>query len=63
MRRIKQKDWSFTYSTQDYVQNRLKQVVLENKTLKKNASKVLLTADKETQPRGTIASINWVRAT
>ena len=45
---------------QDYVQNRLKQVILENKTLKKNASEVPLTANKETRLPGTIASINWI---
>ena len=41
-------------------QNRLKQAVLENKTLKKNASEVALTAAEETQPWGTITPINWV---
>ena len=60
-RRIRQEqDCSFTHSMQDYVQNRLKQVILENKTLKKNASEVPLTANEETQLRGTIASINWI---
>ena len=52
-RRIRQEqDCSFTHSMQDYVQNRLKQVILGN-TLKKNTR-----FREETQLRGTIASIN-----
>ena len=56
-RRIKQlEDYSFQYSMDDYVANRLRPVVLEKKTLLKNAETTLLSAEEEAQLRGTIAS-------
>jgi len=59
-RRIKQlEDYSFQYSMDDYVANRLRPVVLEKKTLLKNAETTLLSAEEEAQLRGTIASLNW----
>ena len=59
-RRIKQlSDFSYEYSMDDYVANRLKPVLLEKKTLLKHAKTTLLSATEEAQLRGTIASLNW----
>ena len=59
-RRIKQNDdYSYEYSMDDYVQNRLKPVTLERKVLMKDAKNVSLNASEEAQMRGTIASLNW----
>ena len=41
-------DFSFEYTMEDYVQNRLKPIVFKRKVLVKN------------QMRGTVASINWI---
>ena len=59
-RRIKQnKDFSYEYSMDDYVQNRLKPVSLDRKVLVKDAKTTSLNASEESQMRGTIASLNW----
>ena len=59
-RRIKQnEDYSYEYSMDDYVQNRLKPVSLERKVLMKDAKNTSLNANEESQMRGTIASLNW----
>ena len=59
-RRIKQHpDFSFTYSMDDYVTNRLHPVKVHRRTLKKNAAETLLNEDEISQLRGTIAAINW----
>eukprot|EP00435_Cladocopium_sp_Y103_P035990 s2457_g9.t1 len=60
-RRIKQlEDYSFSYSMDDYVENRLRPVTLTRKTLMKDAKQTILNADEEAQLRGTLASLNWV---
>ena len=60
-RRITQskEDYSFTYTMDDYVANRLQQVVLDRKVLKKDAAQTKLTSEEETRLRGAIAAINW----
>jgi hypothetical protein len=59
-RRIKQHpDFSFTYSMDDYVTNRLQPVKVHRRILKKNAAETLLNEDEISQLRGTIAAINW----
>ena len=59
-RRIKQlPDFSFEYSMTDYVKNRLQKVNIKRKFLKKDATKIILNEDEETQLRGVIAAINW----
>ena len=59
-RRIKQHpDFSFTYSMDDYVTNRLHPVKVHRYTLKKNAAETPLNEDEISQLRGTIAAINW----
>ena len=59
-RRLQQgPDFSFTYSMDDYVANRLQEVKVSRRVLKKDASKIKLNEDEETQLRGVIASINW----
>ena len=60
-RRIQQlEDYSFSYSMDDYVENRLRPVTLTRKTLMKDAKQTILNAEEEAQLRGTIASLNWV---
>ena len=59
-RRVRQlADFSFTYSMDDYVRDRLKFIKLEKKVLKKDAATQKLTADEEQQLRGALASLNW----
>ena len=59
-RRLRQlPDFSFEYSMDDYVKNRLQKVNITRKFLKKDAAKINLNEDEETQLRGTIAAINW----
>ena len=60
-RRITQskQDFSFTYTMDDYVANRLQLVTLDRKVLKKDAAQTTLTSVEETKLRGAIAAINW----
>jgi hypothetical protein len=59
-RRIKQlPDFSFTYSMDDYVANRLHAIKVHRKVLKKDAANIKLNEDEISQLRGTIAAINW----
>ena len=59
-RRIKQMpDFSFTYSMDDYVTNRLHAIKVHRKVLKKDAANIKLNEDEISQLRGTIAAINW----
>eukprot|EP00435_Cladocopium_sp_Y103_P070427 s448_g35.t1 len=59
-RRLRQlPDFSFEYSMDNYVKNRLQKVNITHKFLKKDAAKINLNEDEETQLRGTIAAINW----
>eukprot|EP00435_Cladocopium_sp_Y103_P028601 s1454_g7.t1 len=59
-RRLRQlPDFSFTFTMNDYVQNRLHEIKVHRKVLKKDALKVHLNEDEISQLRGTIASINW----
>ena len=59
-RRIKQlPDFSFTYSMDDYVANRLHAIKVHRKVLKKDAAYIKLNKDEISQFRGTIAAINW----
>ena len=59
-RRIRQMpDFSYTYSTDDYVKDRLKFVRFERKVLKKESTETKLTPDEEQQLRGALASLNW----
>ena len=59
-RRLRQlKDFSFEYSMDDYVANRLQKANITRKFLKKDAAKIQLNEEEESQLRGTIAAINW----
>ena len=59
-RRLRQmKDFSFIYSMDDYVTNRLQEVKTTRKVLKKDAANVKLNANEIQQLRGVVASINW----
>ena len=59
-RRIRQlPDFSYVYSMDDYVRDRLKYVKFERKILKKDAHSLKLTAGEEQQLRGALASLNW----
>ena len=59
-RRVKQlSDYSFTYSMDDYVRDRLKFIKLERKVFKQDAASQKLTSDEEQQLRGALASLNW----
>eukprot|EP00435_Cladocopium_sp_Y103_P027783 s3983_g6.t2 len=59
-RRVKQNpDFSFSYSMDDYVANRLHAIKVHRKILKKDASNIKLNEDEISQLRGTVAAINW----
>ena len=59
-RRLQQlPDFTFEFTMNDYVNNRLQKVNITRKFLKKDAKTIALGDDEETQLRGTIASINW----
>ena len=53
-------DFSFEYTMEDYVQNRLKPIVFKRKVLVKNSREEQLNEEEENQMRGTVASINWI---
>ena len=59
-RRLRQRpDFSFSYSMNDYVANRLRKMTLSRKVTKKAAEQTLLTSDEQSQLRGVVAAINW----
>eukprot|EP00435_Cladocopium_sp_Y103_P008346 s2034_g2.t1 len=59
-RRVMQnKDFSFSYSMDDYVANRLHAIKVHRKILKKDASNIKLNEDEISQLRGTVAAITW----
>ena len=59
-RRLQQlPDFSFEFTMNDYVKNRLQKVNITRKFLKKDSKTITLGDDEESQLRGTIASINW----
>ncbi|CAE7655781.1 GIP [Symbiodinium sp. CCMP2592] len=60
-RRIHQdRDWGFRYTMDDYIEQRLKPVRHERKTLKKDADQTPVSVGEEAQLRGTVAAVNWV---
>ena len=59
-RKIRQlSDFSYTYSMDEYVRDRLKFIRFERKILKKDALNTRLTADEEQQLRGALEPLNW----
>ncbi|OLQ12867.1 hypothetical protein AK812_SmicGene3197 [Symbiodinium microadriaticum] len=59
-RRLRQrKDYSYVYSMNDYVSNRLRFVEVSRHVTKKAAPQTSLRDDEESQLRGVIAAINW----
>ena len=59
-RRLRQRaDYSFSYSMDDYVENRLRYVKIDRRFTKKAAPSLALTTDEESQLRGAIAALNW----
>ena len=59
-RKIRQlSDFSYTFSMDEYVRDRLKFIRFERKILKKDALNTRLTADEEQQLRGALAPLNW----
>ena len=59
-RRLRQRpDFSFSYSMNDYVANRLRKMTLNRKVTKKMAGQTVLSSDEQTQLRGVVAAINW----
>ena len=59
-RRLRQrKDYSYIYSMNDYVNNRLRFVDVSRHVTKKAAPQTSLRDDEESQLRGVIAAINW----